>query len=152
MNTKRQQGFTLIEIMIALVILGILMAIALPAYNTQVVNTRVGECKAALLGFAQSMDKYYAVNYSYLDAAVSGADTGAPAGTLFPPTCTIEGDMVTYNLTIQASSATAYTLRATPASGSSQVGSGYLEVNSLGQRFHDKNNNGSIDTGENTWN
>lgn len=41
---KNQNGFTLIELMIVIAILGILMAIAIPAYQDYTVRTRVSEC------------------------------------------------------------------------------------------------------------
>ena len=41
---KMQQGFTLIELMIVIAILGILLAIAIPAYQDYTVRARVSEC------------------------------------------------------------------------------------------------------------
>jgi len=144
-------GFTLIELMITVVILGILTAIALPSYTNQVVKSRRSDCMGVMMGFSQAMEKYYSLNYTYLGAGVSGADTGAPASTLYPSVCPLEGD-ARYNLTIQAATATSFTLRATPISSSPQAGDGYLETTSVGQRRWDKNNDGDTgDTGENNW-
>ena len=57
-----------------------------------------------------------------------------------------------YNLTIQAATANSFTLRATPVSTASQADDGILEINSLGQRFWDNNNDGdTVDAGENDW-
>ena len=44
MNTKRNQGFTLIELMIVIAIVAILVALAVPAYRDYTIRTKVGEC------------------------------------------------------------------------------------------------------------
>ena len=151
MKHGKMQGFTLIELMIAVAIMAILTAIALPSYNKQVAKSRRADCMGVMMGFAQAMEKHYSMAYSYLGAGVSGADTGAPAAGKYPDQCAIEGKAY-YDLTIQAAAAQSFTLRATPTSGTSQVGDGYLEVTSLGQRRWDKNNDGDTgDSGETTW-
>ena len=44
MNTKRNKGFTLIELMIVIAIVAILVALAVPAYRDYTIRTKVGEC------------------------------------------------------------------------------------------------------------
>lgn len=144
----RARGFTLIEILIALVVLGILMAVALPGYNSQVTRSKRSDCMGVMLGFAQAMEKHRALNYTYLGAAASG-DTGAPASTLHPAQCPIDGEAL-YNLTIQAATATTFTLQATPVAGKGQANDGPLRINHLGQRFWDKDSDG-FEATENTW-
>ncbi len=146
---QREGGFTLIEMLVALVVLGILMAVALPNYNSQVTRSRRSDCMGVMLGFAQAMEKYRAVNYTYLGAADGNADTGVPASTLHPAQCPIDGDAL-YNLTIQAATANAFTLQATPVGA--QTGDGALRINNLGQRFWDQNADGTWASTENTWN
>ncbi len=148
-QSHRSAGFTLIEIMIVLVIIGIIAAIALPGYSSQVTRSRRSDCMGVMLGFAQAMEKHHAVNFSYLGAAASG-DTGAPAATLYPARCPLDGDTVFYDLTIQAATADSYVLEARPPSGSPQAGDGALRINQLGQRFWDVDDNGFQAT-ENTW-
>lgn len=150
MMAKRMAGFTLIEVMIVILILGIIAAIALPSYDNQVARSRRSDCMSVMLGFAQAMEKYYSLNYTYLGAADAGADTGTPASTLYPAKCPIDGTSVFYNLTIQAATVNSFTLQATPTGG--HAGDGFLRVNSLGQRFWDKDNSGGIGAGENNWN
>lgn len=150
-SRPRESGFTLIEVMIALVIIAVLSAVALPAYTSHQVKARRSDCQASLIGFSQAMEQHYALNYSYLAAADEGADTGAPASTVFPSQCPTAGKAF-YTLRIQAATATGYTLRATPVANSSQDGDGLLEINSQGQRYWDRNNDTDTgDDGENQW-
>jgi type IV pilus assembly protein PilE len=64
MNNK-QSGFTLIELMIVVAILGILAAIAYPQYVEYVAKGRRAECRSALLVAAQKMEKFYSNNNTY---------------------------------------------------------------------------------------
>ena len=55
---KKQQGFTLIELMIVIAIIGILMAYAIPAYRDYTVKTKRGECNAILDGLKTPIVEY----------------------------------------------------------------------------------------------
>ncbi len=109
------KGFTLIELMIALAIVGILAAIGYPSYQDSVQKSRRADCEGALIGFSGAMERYFTTNNFYTGAALAGADTGAP--TIYPTQCPIDGGNPSYNLTIQAASATQYTLQAAPING-----------------------------------
>ena len=65
MPMQRQFGFTLIELMIAMVILAIIVAIAYPSYVAQVRKSRRAEAKAALLEDAQFMERTYTTSGQY---------------------------------------------------------------------------------------
>ncbi|MCP5148777.1 MAG: pilin [Pseudomonadales bacterium] len=59
---KKQQGFTLIELMIVIAIVGILAAIALPAYQDYTVRAKMSEALANLAEAKTSIAEYYAAN------------------------------------------------------------------------------------------
>ncbi|WP_341948279.1 type IV pilin protein [Neisseria gonorrhoeae] len=54
-----QKGFTLLELMIAVAILGILTLIAYPSYKTYIRRARLSEVKSTLLMNAQNLELYY---------------------------------------------------------------------------------------------
>jgi type IV pilus assembly protein PilE len=56
---RQNAGFTLIELMITLLILGIVAAIAVPSYRNYVLRANRTEARAALLGLAAAEEKYY---------------------------------------------------------------------------------------------
>lgn len=146
--TRHNRGFTLMELMIVVAIVAIIAAIGYPSYQSSVRKAHRADGKGALEGFAQAMERHFTANNTYLGAATGGGDTGAPA--IYPTEAPLDGGTKYYNLTIQAATATSFTVRATPKN--SQAGDGLLELDNTGARRWDANNNGSFGAGENTWN
>ncbi len=58
-NLKRQDGFTMIEIMVVVVIVAILAAIAVPIYTKYVESARASEAKSVIGSISNSMDMYF---------------------------------------------------------------------------------------------
>jgi type IV pilus assembly protein PilA len=79
---KAQQGFTLIELMIVIAIVGILAAIALPAYQDYIVRSKMTEPLAALAEAKTTVAEYVAANAGYptTDATAFGINTSDRTG------------------------------------------------------------------------
>ena len=127
---KKQLGMSLMELMIVMLIIGILAAIAYPSYQEQVRSSRRADCSGALTGLGNAMERFFTVNSTYLGAAAGGANTGSPA--VFPATCPTDGSAATYNLTIQAATASTYTLQATPTGAHTGDRCGNLTLTNTG--------------------
>jgi len=104
---NNQRGFTLIEIMIVVVILGIIASIALPNYQEYVRKGNRTEAKSALLEAAQALERYYSVNGTYLSgsALASVYKTSVPPGGTALYTIAVVGTPTADTYTLQASRA-----------------------------------------------
>ncbi len=115
---KKHQGFTLIELMITVAILGILAALAYPSYTAQVQKSRRADAQVALQEIAQRQEAYFLRNRSYAKdvtqlgyAATSTEGQYALSIAPTPNTCT--------GLAVAA--CTGYVASAAPATGKPQV-------------------------------
>jgi type IV pilus assembly protein PilE len=95
MNTfKRPSGFTLVELMIVVAIIGILAAIAYPSYTEYVTRSKRSDAKAALLQAQLAQEKYRANHVTYGTLAQIGISSLSPDGyyTIAIPTgSTLDG-------------------------------------------------------------
>lgn len=132
-RTIRQQGFSLIELMIVVVIIGVISAIAIPAYTNQVTKTRRVEAQTALLEFANAMERHRLRNGTYLGVAVN-AVKGTP--TIFQDQVPFDRTPKTYNLRVDFT-ATTYELFAIPIAGGPQANDGKLSLDYTGKRGWD---------------
>jgi type IV pilus assembly protein PilE len=80
----RAAGFTLIELMITVAIVGILVALALPSYKNYIRRGQQPEAFNALADFRTKMEQYYQDNRNYGSSASSCASTGV-SWTFTPP-------------------------------------------------------------------
>jgi type IV pilus assembly protein PilE len=143
---KQTAGFTLMELMIVIAIIGILAAIAYPSYQDKIQKSRRADATGALLGFASAMERHATVKNNYCNAGGAGGandavacpdgdatnDTGTP--TIYATTSPVDGGEAYYNLTISAASATAFTLTATPTGKQATDKCGTLTLTNTGTR------------------
>lgn len=109
-------GFTLIELMIAVAVVGILAGIAYPSYMDSVRKSRRGQAKADLLEAAQMAERYRTVNNTYVGfgkADASGILDGAMGKS--PHT-----GKTYYNIKLSDATANTFTLTAEPVTGAGQ--------------------------------
>ncbi len=77
-----QKGFTLIEILIVVAIIGILAAIAIPQYQDYVLRANIQEATSTLSDFRTRMEQYYQDNRTYAGAAgAAGCGVVDPVAT-----------------------------------------------------------------------
>ena len=132
---KLQQGFTLIELMIVVAIIGILAAIAYPSYQDSVTKSRRADAKGALLSFANAMERHFTEDAvrGYEKAAQNGtANTGTPA--VFSAQSPIDGDVIYYDLAIDLADSDSYTLSATPKGAQANDKCGKLTLTHTGAK------------------
>jgi type IV pilus assembly protein PilE len=124
---SRDAGFTLMELLVVIAIVGILAAVAIPAYQRYLLEAHRTDAVSLLLQGASAEQRYYTVNNSYTTNLQAlgfplDAEGGAASANGY------------YNMTATSSAPESFTLTATPENGQqADTGCGSFVLNNLGQ-------------------
>lgn len=127
MKIHKQAGFTLIEMIITVAIIGILAAVAFPLYQNQVQKTRRTTAMADLLELNQWMERRYSNSFDYTTAGTLPFNQSPQNGTAF------------YNISFSGSvTRNSFTLQAVPTGGQTSDACGTLKIDEQGTRSADE--------------
>jgi len=96
-GSRKIVGFSLIELMIALVIASLLAAVALPAYRDHMIRGAIPQATGGLSLFAMRMEEYYQDHRTYANGTNCGAST--PVSEKFSFSCVTASAVQSYALT-----------------------------------------------------
>lgn len=140
-------GFTLIELMITVVIIGILASIAYPSYLSQVRKSRRADAVQALSQVQQAQERWRANNTTYSSALANTAVSPALPNGLGLAATTISGTY--YTLAISGTpDGNSYTATATAKSGTSQSGDTGCTILTV---IYGKNVSGTLTPGQTNY-
>ena len=123
----RVRGFTLIELMVVVAIVGILVGIALPSYQDSVRKGRRGQAKADMVELAQRAERWRTVNNKYTGFALGANDVQSPR----------EGTAA-YEIDLDIPNDNEFTLTADPVGAQeADTRCGVLTINQAGQKTED---------------
>lgn len=127
---KRQSGFTLIELMIVVAIIGIISMVAFPSYNNYTKKARRSDAQQLMLDTANRQEQYildtrtYTNTFTNMSVAKEGWDctgTATKCSNNF------------YDITITVTATPpGYTITATPKAGSAQADDGVMTLTNAG--------------------
>lgn len=129
------KGFTLVELIIVIAIIGVVMAFAVPSYQDSVRKTKRMEAQAEMVDIAASLQKYKMANFHYVKSRSGSIVTPIDLQNVGFASATPKSNNGSYQYGLSFNStATEWTLTATPIVGGQLAGTGALTVDHAGQR------------------
>ena len=122
MGSGKQKGFTLIELMVTVAIVGILASVAYPSYTAYIIKGNRSAAQAQMLDIANRQQQFLLANRAY-----ASKQTLADSGYAIPSTLTGKYD---YTIAVGTGTVPFFTITFTPAG--SQASDGDLTLNSDG--------------------
>lgn len=152
-RNSKQAGFTLVELMIVVAIIGVIASIAYPGYQSFVVSSNRSVAQADLMALAAALERHRAATFTYQGAAAGGGNTGAPAifHTFSPSSEPAANKQYDLKIDTVSASGASYIITAEPVSGTNQSSDGDLFLFSDGRKAWDKDNNGALADSEYCW-
>ncbi len=120
MKSGRQNGFTLIELMITVVVIGILASIVYPSYTQYMLQARRAEAQSDMLKMQLGMEKWRGNRASYRSDATASS-VGTSNATAQSSWAGFDFTNAYYTYTITDSTGSAYTINATAIVNKSQA-------------------------------
>ena len=117
---RSQGGFTLIELMIAVAIIGILLRLAYPAYMNSTKKARRADAKTALVDLAQREERYMATTNQYTTSAPALGYSTTSTVTASSPMSVLSGSAAYYTLEVVTSGPSSFTATAKPTTAGGQ--------------------------------
>ena len=137
-------GFTLVELMVALTIFAMISAIAIPVYTEYSERGYRTELMSDLMTCAQGLERFNAINFTYVGANPGGDDTALDAAICNPISVRQGRYAITAVTTVDT-----YDLTAVPAGPMEDTGN--LTLDEAGNRTWDEDDDGVLDAGEDNW-
>lgn len=139
----KQKGFTLVELMIVVAILGVLVAIAIPSYNSYRVKVNRGDVKTEMMKIAQDLQRYQVANKTFKNVTLTkiGAKTNYPSAQehFYTIALTVKNDGKEWELT------------ALPTATGQQKDNGIVCLDNKGQKYWEKGQKACRLSPTSTW-